>query len=236
MNRIALSLILGLFFIQAQSQRGVSQVITEYLLQFQFDKTTKFEDVDLETLKYVGSPYQNESFLAGEIYHNNKLIADNIPLRYNALMDEMEFKPSFETPDNESSALMKSPEVDVRIGSKVFIFVPYQGGIEKGGYFDVLLRGEKIDLFKKYNKKYTPEQKAQTSMTRDVPARFTNNPVYYLVLQDGRFIEIPSRARNFTDAFVDKEKEIKSFIKDKKLDIKDENHIIQIVNYYNSII
>jgi len=236
MKKVALTLLFSFLFFQSYSQRGVANAITEYLLQFQFDKTTKFEDIDIETLNYVGSPYENQNFLAGEIYHNNKLIADNIPLRYNALMDEMEFKPTFETPDSESSALMKSPEVDVRIGAKVFIFVPYQGGVEKGGYFQVLLRGEKIDLFKKFNKKYTPEQKAQTSMSKDIPARFRDNPVYYLVLQNGRFVEIPSRARNFPDAFIDREKEIKDFIKDNKLDIKDENHIIQIVIYYNSII
>ncbi len=217
------------------AQQPISQQQVQYLLQYQFDKTTKFEDINLESLNYTGSPYVNESYLAGEIYHNNKLIADNIPLRYNALMDEMEFKPSFETPDTESSALLKSPEIDVRIGSKVYIFVPYQGGIEKGGYFEVLLRGERVDLFKKYNKRYTPEQKATTSLTRDTPARFSDNPVYYIVLHDGRFVELSSRTRNFSKAFVGKEREINDFIKSKKLDIKDENHILQIVNYYNTL-
>src|SRR5690606_20055902 len=143
--------------------------------------------------------------------------AENVPLRYNALVDEMEFKPTFETPDSESSALMKSPEVDVRIGSQVFVFAPYQGGIEKGGYFEVLLRSDRHDLFKKYNKRYIPEQKANTSLTRDIPAKFTDNPVYFLVLHDGRFVEIPSRAGKFYNAFIGKEKEIAAYIKDKKL-------------------
>lgn len=211
------------------------QNVIEYLRQFEYDKTTKFNEITLETLNYTGSPYTNDSFIASEIFHNNKLIADNVPIRYNALMDEMEFKPTFETPDKDSSALMKSPEVDVKIGNKIFVFVPYQGGVEKGGYFEVLHRGDKVDLFKKYNKKFTPEQKAQTSMTRDVPARFSDNPVYYLVLFDGRFVEIPSRPRNFSNAFLGKEREINDFIKDKRLDIKNENHIIQIINYYNTL-
>jgi hypothetical protein len=231
-----LLLIVSVFIIsESQAQHQQLQQQVQYLMQYQFDKTTKYEDINLETLNYTGSPYINSSFLAGEIYHNNKLIADNIPLRYNALVDEMEFKPSFGTPDSESSALMKSPEIDVRIGSKVFIFVPYQGGIEKGGYFEVLLRGEKFDLFKKYNKRFTPEQKAQTSMTRDVPARFTDNPMYYLILENGRFVEIPSRARNFESAFVGKENEIRSFIRTNRLDIKNEADLIRIVNHYDSI-
>lgn len=235
MKKSVLSFISFFIVATALAQQPIYQQQIQYLLQYQFDKTTKYEDINLETLNYTGSPYINESFLAGEIYHNNKLIAENIPLRYNALMDEMEFKPTFETPESESSALLKSPEVDVRIGSKVFIFVPYQGGVEKGGYFEVLLRGEKVDLFKKYNKKYTPEQKATTSLTRDIPARFTDNPVYYLVLYDGRFVEVPSRARHFSNVFVGKEREINDFIKSKNLDIKEENHVLQIVNHYNTI-
>lgn len=229
------SVVLGLLFLNVYSQQSSQAALIEYLTQYQFDKTVKYEDINLETLNYTGSPYVNSSFLAGEIYHNNSLVAENVPLRYNALVDEMEFKPTFETPDSESSALMKSPEVDVRIGNKVFVFAPYQGGIEKGGYFEVLLRGEKYDLFKKYNKRYTPEQKATTSMTRDVPAKFTDNPVYYIVLYDGRFVEIPSKSRNFPNAFIGKEREISEYIKTKKLDIKDENHIIQIVNHYSSL-
>lgn len=235
MKKVFLTFALSFVFNSIYAQQSPHQAFLEYLQQYKFDKTTRYEDINLETLNYTGSPYQNDSFLSGEIYHNNKLVADNIPLRYNALVDEMEFKPTFETPDNEASALMKSPEVDVRIGNKVFIFVPYQGGVEKGGYFEVLLRGERNDLFKKYNKKYTPEQKATTSMTRDIPAKFADNPVYFLVLHDGRFVEISSKSRHFSKAFIGKEKEINSYIKDKNLDIKNENHIIQIVNYYNQL-
>ena len=218
-----------------QAQQPPAQAHVAYLQQFKFDKTTRYEDINLETLNYTGSPYVNPSFLAGGIYHNNRLIADDVPLRYNAFVDEMEFKPTFETPDSESSALMKSPEVDVRIGSKVFVFVPYQGGVEKGGYFEVLLSGERHDLFKKYNKRFTPEQKATTSMTRDVPAKFTENPVYFLVLHDGRFVEISSRKRNFHNAFIGKEREIAHYIKENKLDVRNESHVIQIVDHYNSL-
>jgi hypothetical protein len=235
MKTFLLTLVLGLFFLNVNSQQTRQAALLEYLTQYQFDKTVKFEDINLETLNYTGSPYVNPSFLSGEIYHSNRLIADNVPLRYNALVDEMEFKPTFETPDAESSALMKSPEVDVRIGNKVFVFAPYQGGVEKGGYFEVLIGGERNDLFKKYNKKFTPEQKATTSLTRDVPARFTDNPVYFIVLHDGRFVEIPSRPRNFSNAFIGKEREISNYIREKNLDVRNEDHIIQIVKYYNSL-
>ncbi|NCT18651.1 MAG: hypothetical protein COZ75_03710 [Flavobacteriaceae bacterium CG_4_8_14_3_um_filter_34_10] len=223
-------------FVAVQAQRSMGNAIAEYLMQFQYDKTTKFEDVDLESLVYVGSPYADKNFIAGEIYHNNKLIAENVPLRYNALMDEMEFKTSFDEEDKNSSALVKSPEIDIKIGNKIYLFVPYHGGVEKGGYFEVLVKDSKYDLFKKYNKKYFAEQKAQTSMTKDNPARFTDNNVYYLVSDSGTFYELPSKSKAFSKIFLNKEKEIESYIKSRNLDLKNEKDVIAIVRYFNSLL
>ena len=223
------------FATQMFSQRNFGTVVNEYLRQYQFDKTTKIKDIDLETLNYVGSPYANERFTGGEIYHNNKLIAENVPLRYNALMDEVEFKPSFETPDKDSKALMKTPDIDIRIGQQVFIFVPYQGGLEKGGYFEVLVKDDKYDLFKKYNKKYSEERKAQTSMTRDIPAKFTDNPEYFLISPSGSFYQLNIKKKGFTKVFSEKQSQVDAFIKENKLDERNENHLIEIVKYFNSL-
>jgi hypothetical protein len=221
--------------IDIQQGHSTHQIYSEYLQQILFDKTVKFKDIDLENLNYTGSPYENDNFLAGKIHFKNKLVAENVPLRYNVFFDEMEFKPSFSPPDEEARALMKSNEVVVHIGIKKFVFMPYQGGIENGGYFEMLSRGERVDLLKKYNKTFRPEQKSQSAYSRSIPARFSDNTIYYIVLQDGRFIELDSRAKRFTDSFIGMEKEIADFIKEKRLDIKNEDHIIQIVNHYNTL-
>lgn len=231
---LVLPLLFAFVTVQAQSVWGGG--IAEYLLQFQYDKTTRFEDVNLETLVYIGSPYADKNFIAGEIYHNNKLIAEDVPLRYNALMDEMEFKTSFDEEDKNSSALVKSPEIDIKIGNKIYLFVPYHGGVEKGGYFEVLVKDSKYDLFKKYNKKYFAEQKAQTSMSKDNPARFTDNNVYYLVSDSGTFYELPSKTRAFSKIFLNKEKEIESYIKSRNLDLNNERDLIAVVRYFNSLL
>lgn len=229
-------LVIGLFFFQSYSQTRLDNTVRTHLYEYRLDKLIVYEGKDITKLNYTGTPYMNESFLPGEIYHKNKLIANQIPMRYNALMDEMEFKTTFETPDEESSALLKSVDIDVRILNQVFTFVPYQGGVEKGGYFEVLLEDKSHDLFKKYKKKYTPEKKAETSITRDVPAKFTDDPAYFLVRPDGKFIELPSKNKKFLEAFISKEKEIKEFIKDNKLSIKEEKDIIRIVKHYNSLL
>ncbi len=236
MKNTVIFLILGLFFFQSYSQTRLENSVRNHLFDFRLDKMTVFDGKDLSKLNYTGSPYLDENYLPGKIFHKNQLIAENIPIRYNALMDEIEFKTSFEIPDDEASALLKSTDVDVRILNRVFIFVPYQGGVEKGGYFEVLLEDDNYDLFKKHNKKYTPEKKAETSITRDIPAKFTDQSTYFLVRTDGRFIELPSKNKQFVKAFLGKEKEMNQYLKENKLDTKEEKDIIRIVKHYNSIL
>lgn len=236
MKKCFLLIFTVLFTAVALAQQPVAQLQMEYLLQHQYDKTTKYEGITLENLNYIGSPYTNDNFVAGDIYHDNKLVVTNVPVRYNALVDEMEFKVDFETPDSESKALIKSPEVHLKIWDKTFVFAAYQGGVEKGGYFEIVLKETQgVDLFKKYTKKYTPEKKASNSLSRDIPAKFSDNVIYYLVLHNGRFVELPSRARRFSKAFPGKENEIKNFIKDEDLDIKNESDLIKIVKHYNAL-
>ncbi len=233
-----LILSIGLLFLSTDFQAQEGNLLASYMnyfRQMQTDKTTKFEEFDLEKIEYIGSPYVNKNFERGNIYLNSKLIVEEVPLRYNAFADEMEFKESLNDLDEDSKALTKSPEVDIEIGNTLYVFVPYQGGIEKGGYFEALVRGEKYDLFKKYNKKFSEGRKAQTSMTKDMPAKFTDNPVYYLVSDEGVFYELPTKKRAFSKVFLKKENEINDYIKDNKLDIKNEKDLIKIINYFNSI-
>lgn len=207
-----------------------------YFRQMQTDKTTKYEEFELDKITYIGSPYVNSNFELGNIYLNSKLIIENVPLRYNAFADEMEFKESLNDLDEDSKALIKSPEVDLEIGNTLYVFVPYQGGVEEGGYFEVLIRGKKYDLFKKYNKKFSEGRKAQTSMSKDIPAKFTDNPVFFIVSDEGIFYELPTKRRAFSKIFLNKENEIDNYIKNNRLNVQKEQDLIKIINYFNNLV
>jgi len=73
-------------------------------------------------------------------------------------------------------------------------------------------------------------------MTKDNPARFTDNNVYYLVSDSGTFYELPSKSKAFSKIFLNKEKEIESYIKSRNLDLKNEKDVIAIVRYFNSLL
>jgi hypothetical protein len=185
--------------------------------------------------EYIGTPYGNPIFLLGKIYENNKLVASNYALRYNAMADEIEVKETLYKEDSESKSLSKSPEIYVKIMSDMFIFVPANEVIENAGYFQVLHIGNKYNLYKKIIKRYYPAKKAENSFEKDKLATFTDKSVYYLVSQDGKFQEFGGSKNKKLKLFGNKQSEIKKYASNGRLDFDDENDLVKIVNYYDTI-
>jgi len=184
---------------------------------------------------YKGTPYNNPIFLLGTIYEDNKTLATNYALRYNAMADEIEIKETLYVEDSEIKSLTKSPNLHLKIMNDLFIFVLANETIENAGYFQVLQVGNKYSLYKKIAKKYYPAKKAKNSFETDVLARFEDRSIYYLVSTNNKFQEFESSKSKKLKVFESKESEIKKYIKNGRLDINDENDLIKIVNYYDSI-
>lgn len=196
-----------------------------------FDNGVDFNDVK----SYKGTPYNSPIFLPGNIYEKTALLATEVALRYNAVADEMEVKESIATPDEEAKVLTKSIDIFVKINGEIFIFAPYQGGIEKGGYFQVLFEGSQYSFYKKLIKKFIPAKKASTSITTDTPAMFQDKPVYYIVTKAGRFYEFPSSKNKKIKVFGDQKDAIKNYVKENDLDLNHEKDLKKTVIYFDSL-
>jgi len=234
--------IIGTFFLTfsstiAQSNPGYAgrKFVSDLFLVDEYIKRTdqgvQYDDVD----SYKGTPYNNPVFLPGNIYKEDELLAADVALRYNAVADEMEVKESLLIKDSEARVLTKSPDIYVKINGDIFVFVTYKGGVEKGGYFLVQFEGVRVDLFKKLHKKFTPAKKASSSITNDVPAKFTDKPIYYLVNKEGKFFEFPKSKSKKLKVFGNKQKEIKEFVKKNKLDLNKEKDLLKTVQYYDTL-
>lgn len=195
------------------------------------DRGINFDDTD----SYSGTPYNNASYLPGKIFKEDKLLAEGVALRYNAIADEMEVKENMSTSDDEAKVLTKSSDIYVKILGKIFVFVPYQGGIEEGGYFEVVFEGSQIDFYKKLEKDFDEAKKATSTITRDTPARFTDEPVYFLVTKTGKFYEFPKSRKRKLKVFGKKEKEIKSYVKEKRLDLNKEKDLLRAIRHFDQL-
>tara|TARA_R110002072_G_scaffold142804_4_gene288390 strand:- start:41994 stop:42704 length:711 start_codon:yes stop_codon:yes gene_type:complete len=188
-----------------------------------------------ETDTYTGTPYNHPSYLLGNVYRGNELLATDVALRYNAIADEMEIKESITSSDDDAKVLTKSPDIFVKIMDDIYVFVPYQGGVEGGGYFQVMFEGKKVDFFKKIVKDFTEAKKATSSITRDIPARFVDKPVYYLVTKEGKFYEFPNSRSKKMKVFGERKDEMKKYINEKRLDLNDEKDLKKAILYFDTL-
>ena len=195
------------------------------------NKDVNFKD----TKTYKGTPYNNPSFLLGNIYKEGKLLADNIAIRYNAVADEMEVKQILNSDDENARVLAKSQDIYVKIVDDIYVFVPYQGGVENGGYFQVIFEGGQIALYKKHIKDFNPEKKATSSITKTLPPVFKDKPVFYLVTKSGKFYEMPKSRSKKLKVFGEKQTQMKAFTKQYNLDLNKQEDLLTAVKYYDSL-
>ena len=183
-----------------------------------------------------GSPYANENFLTGTIFQDGKPVLTNILLRYNIFSDEIEIKKSANDKEDSYGALVKDSETFVKIFNDIYVFVPFEGSNEKGNYFTVVSEESVFKLYKKTEVHYSAPFKARTTYERDRPANFEKKNYYYLVSKDGSFSELPASKSKIIKVMGKKEKEIKTFIKRNKTNLKAEKDLIKLVKYYNSLL
>ncbi|SRX53061.1 hypothetical protein [Aequorivita sp. CIP111184] len=177
--------------------------------------------------------YANPSFVQGKIFQEDQLMKDDVPMRYNAFADEIEIKKN--SSDENYGALIKDPTIFVKMFRDIYVFVPYEGSNEKGGYFNVLSDGKTYDLYKKTKATFREPQKARTSYERDTPPSFQKTVTYYLV-QDGTFLEMPSSKSKILKMMDSKKKEVKEYIGQNNIDLDKEADMIKLVSYFDSLL
>ncbi len=188
-------------------------------------------EAEFESIK--DEAYANPSFLEGSIFQGEELAKTGVPMRYNAFADEIEIKKSPSAANY--GALVKDPEIFVKIGRDIYVFIPFEGSNEKGGYFNVLNDGKTYDLYKKTTSVFKEARKATSTYGRDVPPSFSKSVKYYLV-QDGTFLEMPSGKSKILKMMKSKKDEVKSFMKENKIDVDKEADLVKLVAYFDSLI
>lgn len=177
--------------------------------------------------------YANPNFLQGKIFQGEELLKDDVLMRYNAYADEIEIKKN--KFDENYGALIKDPEVFVKIYNDIYLFVPFQGSNENGGYFNVLSDGKTYDLYKKTKAIYREPKKAETNYQRDTPPSFEKVTTYYLV-KDGTFLEMPNRKSKIMKMMDSKKSEMKRFIKENDIDLDKEADLVKTIQYFDSLL
>ena len=182
--------------------------------------------------QYKGSPYLNEEFVEGKITVENDTNYKK-QLRYNAYSDIFELR----TADNQIKSLLKSANVTVLLDNSLFEIYDYLfNNSIKEGYFEKLNRNGEIILLKQYRKKFIDIVKAKSSYQSDEPAKFVLGKTYYIKkskLSPATIIIL--KKKNILLLLQEKEILVKKYISEKGLKLKNEQDVVQLIDYYNSL-
>lgn len=214
----------------AASTALVSNVIGD--IGDQYDRLSKQTGID----DFSGSPYTSDNFKLAPVFYNDESMGSYY-YRYNAYNEEIEIKKTI-LPEEKVSALTKDKAIKVMVQGKPMGFATFidKKGNTLNGYLTTILEGETYDLFRRVNVKFTEGQKAQNSFVKAVPNRFTHFIEYYYQEKGvNRIDEIPLKTKKMIKLFKESlQPEVKAYIKDNNLDIKNEADLIQIFEYLNN--
>ena len=194
----------------------------------------KRREIDLD--KFQGTPYTSNTFAPTILKYNDEVVG-NIYYRYNALNEEIEIKKT-SSEDEPYKALVKDKEVSLLINAKPLSFKTFvtEKNETINGYLTLLQKGNTYDLYQRTLVKFTEGQPAQNSFVAAVPSRFTKFTEYYFQ-KDGvnRIDQIPQKNKKLLKLIdASKREDLKIFLKENNLNIKNEQDLIKVFDYLNS--
>ena len=217
---------------QYSSNVGITDALVLNAMGSISDKLEKLNYTD-ESIE--GSPYQSNTFAPGKLYYGDDLAGD-IYYRYNAYNEEVEIKQqNLET--EPIRGLGKDKKIRLVANGKTMSFKTFidKRGNTKNGYLTLLSDGE-YKLYKHLRVTFKEAKKAENSMVKGSPAKFSQSTVYFLESPDGKRIDEVQLSNKKLLDLVNKEEQnsLKKFLKENNIKINDEGDLYQVLNFLNS--
>lgn len=224
--------IIALFLIVVNLSFSQDYQLRETMDFFQLNKTSTedwklaFTESDIE-----GSPFLSDDFIKGTVYTTSKTKYMDLPLRYNAYNDQLEFK----TPDGQLQT-MSEPEIveKIEFGEYNMVYLSYFNAKKiHHGFFIVMVEG-KVSLYSRYEIIFKKADKPAAYQEAE-PASFIKKPACYyfrIGLEQAKKVD---NKKELIAIFPDHNNEIETFIKENKVKVSKPESLIKLVKYYNSL-
>jgi len=227
MKRITFFILLFVLTYSLKSQTMVNGLLDNY----RFKKLS--DGVTLNTLKMSdiqGTPYLKEEYNQGKVVTSDGKSYENIPMRYNAFSDDLEFKKGADYYNFDPKSIVKRAE----FGGVIFSCMTYGSEDKtKSGFFEILTEG-RATLSIRYTIKYLEKEKVQP-FADPQPARF-DKPKKEYYLSFGSFpAKLITTKKSLLELFGSQKDEMDAYISKNKLSIREEGELIKIVAHFNSL-
>jgi len=182
-----------------------------------------------------GSRYYEDEFKLSDLkYFGSKLESIGY-MRYDAYNDVIEMAS---TPDLEKSEiiLLKNSDVIATINKKEYVFLEYDDKDikNKKGYMIRLYSGNSYSLYQKNVKIFKEAEKTKAGITESQPPRYISKTDFYIQTRDKKPELIKISKKNLIN-FFENQTEVKEFLKENKLKVREIESIISIIEFANKI-
>lgn len=216
-----LTSLLSLSLTAAQAQFKISQDIVGTPVGAKPEKT------------FIGSEYLYPKFVKGHVLQQNDTYYNDMELNYDVLSDKLVFlkegqEMAFKLPIKEFQ-IIKSATAPVKLEVYRNGF-PASGSFTDKSFYQVINDGKVMVL-----------RKPVKSITESTPygsAKVQKNIVngeQYFIFKDGKMDKIKKDKKDLLSALSDKKDQLDEFIKTKKLNLKSDDDIKALLDYYNSL-
>lgn len=177
----------------------------------------------------AGNPYFNKEFISGNILKTNGAEIKDIPLRYNIYTNNFEFLK-----DHVAQNILAPTEIDkITMSGHTFVYTRYMTSKNiRYSYFQIITKG-KYQLLKMHKVVF---ERAEEKNTGWDSSRFVSaTPNYYLRYGDGLAHLIDSQ-KKLIKTLQPIQEEVIDFIQENRINAKDENKLIELVELVNKTI
>lgn len=198
------------------------------------DISDKMDKLSYEDSSIEGSPYMSNSFNQGKLYYGDEAVG-NIYFRYNAYNEEIEIKQN-NLEEEPIRGLGKDKKIRLVANGKAMSFKTFvdKNGNTKNGYVTLLSDGA-YKLYEHLKVTFKDAKRAENSFVQASPAKFSQFTEYYIEKPDGKRIDqIELNNKKVLEVLeTEKANELKAFLKENKMKIKDVQDLYTVVNFLN---
>lgn len=212
---------------------GVTDALYKYAIGSMKDANQKATGLDSKNIE--GSPYMSNDFKATTVYFGDENLG-NLYYRYNAYNEEVEIKQ--QNIDAEPiRSLSRDKKINLMVDGKKMAFKTFidKNGNTKNGYL-TLLKSGKFKLYKRLNTTFKEAKKAENTLVKSSPARFSQYTEYYIEIEGSNRIDHVELNNKKLLKLVGSEKEdsVKKFLKENNIKVKNENGLSKVIEFLNS--
>lgn len=198
------------------------------------------DNVVIRTKKYdniKGTAYLYPSWSSGTITDKSGKVYSNLLLKYDTYKDLVELNQDGQVMEVN---ILNYPKFTLswtepgsnEVKKHSFVNGFTIEGFTKANYFDVLYEGQ-LDLMKKYKTTFV-EESVTGYGTSDSQKSFQLNSYYFLMLPDNTVKEIKLNRKSILEALPNESTTIEAYMKEKKVKLKSEAELLDLIKYLDS--